>query len=184
MSDDITQLSLEAACFNALAEPRGFGPGVGFNAWKGIHKGTWYEPNQSFWDEAVWSDPTSENCRLTGKQDKDGRPLICVTQEVKWPNRKVGRSGWHQSHPEIDYLWGWDPKDIGNENGDIGMHIGFPFEIGSCNFIIWVTPKVAFLEGINIGKTVTRTLNGTAVTGYPKTSAALTGGCGQWLVER
>jgi hypothetical protein len=184
MSEDITQSSLDAACHDALAEPRGFGPAVGFDAWKGIHKGTWYEANQSFWDEAVWSEPARTPCRLTGKQGDDGQPLICDTQKVNWPNRKVGRFGWHQSHPEINYLWGWDPKDIGNEDGDIGMHIGFPFEIGSSSFIIWITPKVAFLEGINTSKTVTRTLNGTELAGYPKTSAALTGGCGQWLVER
>ena len=184
MSDDITQPSLEAACANALANPSGFASTHGFRAWKGTHKGTWYEPNQSFWDEAVWSTPTRKPCRLTGKQGDDGLPLICDIQEVNWPNRKVGRFGWHQSHPQINYLWGWDPKDIGNENGDIGMHIGFPFETGSCSFIIWITPKVAFLEGINTSKTVTRTMNGIEVTGYPKTSAALTGGCGQWLVQR
>jgi hypothetical protein len=184
VSVDITQASLEAACFSALANPRGFGQGIGFAAWKGVHKGTWYEPNQWFCDEAVWAEPAREPCRLAGRQGDDGQPLICDIQKVNWPNRKVGRFGWHQSHPEINYLWGWDPKDIGNEDGDIGMHIGFPFEIGSCSFIIWITPKVAFLEGINTGRTVTRTLNGNEVTGYPKTSAALTGGCGQWIVER
>jgi len=184
MSEDITQPLLEEACLKTLANPAGFASSDGFNAWKGTHRGTWYEPNQSFWDEAVWSDPTREPCKLAGKQGNDGQPLICVTQKVNWPNRKVGRFGWHQSHPQINYLWGWDPKDIGNENGDIGMHIGFPFEFGSCSFIIWITPKVAFLEGVNTGKTVTITLKGTEVTGYPKTSAALTGGCGQWLVGR
>jgi hypothetical protein len=125
-----------------------------------------------------------EPTRLGGDNGNGEEPRICDAQKVQWPNRKVGRFGWHQSHPDIDYLWGWDPKDAGNENGDIGTHIGFPFELGPCSFIIWITPKAAFLEGINTGRTITKVLDGKRVTGHPKTSTALTGGRGQWLVER
>jgi len=184
MCEDVTRESLEAACIDALTNPSGFWSAAGFDAWRGHHLGRWYEVNQSFWDEAEWSAPVREPTRL-GSDDGNGEePRICDAQKVEWPGRKVGRFGWHQSHPDINYLWGWDPKDAGNEHGDIGTHIGFPFDMGPCSFIIWITPKAAFLEGINTETMVTKTLDGRQVTGYPKTSTALTGGRGQWLVER
>jgi|GEM_PF-2069109 len=184
MCEGVTRESLEAACIDALTNPRGFSSAAGFDAWRGRHLGTWYEVAQSFWDEAMWSPCVREPIRLAGDDEKGEEPRICDTQKVQWPNRKVGQFGWHQSHPDINYLWGWDPKDAGNENGDIGTHIGFPFELKPCSYIIWISPKAAFLEGINTEKRATMTLDGKRVTGYPKTSTALTGGRGQWLVER
>ena len=88
----------------------------------------------------------------------------------------------------MPYLWGWDPKENGNEKGMIGAHLGFPFGVGSCRFIVWITPKTAFFEAINTGGQVTRTVKDQQVQGFPKASTELSGsngaGFGQWIVGR
>ena len=75
----------------------------------------------------------------------------------------------------------------GNENGMIGAHLGFPFGVGSCRFIVWITPKTAFFEAINTRGQVTRTVKGQQVQGS-KASTELSGpngtGFGQWVVVR
>ncbi|NND81861.1 MAG: hypothetical protein HKN50_05460 [Gammaproteobacteria bacterium] len=181
---NLTKAALEAAILDAMTNPRGFPSADGWRDWRGHHKGTWYDTNQKFWDEAKWNAPTREPTQVAGDNDAAGNPRIYDHQKVHWPGRKVGRYGWNQSHPEVNYIWGWDPKESGNENGCIGTHVGFPFARGDCKFIVWITPKAIFLEGINTGQRRTETLNGNQVRGYPKTSTALAGGRGQWLVER
>ncbi len=70
----------------------------------------------------------------------------------------------------------------------IGARLGFPFGVGSCRFIVWITPKTAFFEAISTARQVTRTINGQQVQGFPKASTELSGpnsaGFEQWVVVR
>ncbi len=83
----------------------------------------------------------------------------------------------------MPYVWGWDPKSGSDENGDIGTHLGLTFALPPCEFIIWITPKEAFLEGVNTSAETARAVNGRTVRGYPKTSTGFNGR-GQWAVDR
>ena len=184
----LTRQQLDKACLAALTNPKGFATAVGWQAWHGTHKGTWYTRDNRFNDEARWSAPRREPTKVEGDNDSTDQPRVYDFQQVHWPGRSVGQYGWNQSHPEVPYIWGWDPKDIGDEKGKIGAHLGFPFEVGACRFIVWITPKTAFFECINTAGKVTRTINGQQVTGFPKASTELSGpngaGFGQWLVVR
>ena len=186
--DGLTRGQLETVCFNALATPNGFASAAGWAVWRGTHKGTWYTRDHRFEDEALWATPRREPTKVEGDQDHADQPRVYDFQQVHWPGRSAGRHGWNQSHPDVPYIWGWDPKENGNENGKIGAHLGFPFEIGACHFIVWITPKTAFFECINTARPVTRTINGQRVRGLPKASTELSGpngaGFGQWLVVR
>ncbi len=82
------------------------------------------------------------------------------------------RFGWNQSHPDVGYVWGWDPKDNDDENGEEGAHIGFTFSAEGCKCIVWLTKKEAFLECVTTGNT----------TPKKRTSTGLWG-VGQWTVN-
>lgn len=82
------------------------------------------------------------------------------------------RFGWNQSHPDVPYVWGWDPKDNDDEGGEEGAHIGFTFQAEGCKCIVWVTKKEAFLECVTTGNT----------TPKKRTSTGLWG-VGQWTVN-
>ena len=180
---DLTADMLLNACVDALTNPRGFDGPDGWDAWRGTHDGAWFnDDGQRFDDSAEWDPPRKEPTRVPGDNDANGNPREYDCQDVRWPGPPP-RSGWNQSHPEVPYVWGWDPKEGRDENGEIGTHIGFPFEVPPCEFIIWLTPKEAFLEGINTGQPETRAVNGRTVRGYPKTSTGLNGR-GQWAVDR
>ncbi len=186
---DVTQAQLEAACLAALNQPSGFGANHSWSDWSGTHRGTWYAPNQQFQDEARWEAPRRIPTKVQGDNAANGQPRVYSGQRVNWPGRQEGNWGWNQSHPEVPYIWGWDPKENGNENGQVGAHLGIPFSIGACKYILWITPKTAYFEGINTSHQVTRTVNGKQVRGFPKASVELpnpqgNGGCGQWLVQR
>ncbi len=184
----LTRQQLDTACLDALTNPQGFASAAGWNVWQGTHWGVWFTPEHRFEDEARWSAPRRVPTNVEGDNDRAGQPRVYDGQQVHWPGRSDGRFGWNQSHPDVPYLWGWDPKENGNENGMIGAHLGFRFDVGSCRFIVWITPKTAFFEAINTAGQVTRTVNDQQVHGFPKASTALSGpngaGFGQWLVAR
>lgn len=180
---DVTQPALLNACIVALNTPQGFKSPEGWDVWRGQHRGTWFDDKgKRFDDQAEWDSPRKEPSRLPGDVDSSGDPRKYDFQDVRWPGPPP-RNGWNQSHPDVPYVWGWDPKSGHDENGDIGTHLGFIFKLPPCEFIIWLTPKEAFLEGINTDAEVARAVNGRTVRGYPKTSTGFNGR-GQWAVDR
>ncbi len=186
--DEGTRTQLEAACLEALTDPSGYASAVGWHTWEGIHKGIWYAPHGQFQDEAWWATPEQEPTNVEDDLDSHQNRRIYDVQRVHWPGRSVGRYGWNQSHPDVPYVWGWDPKENGDENGLIGAHLGFPFEVGSLKGLVWITPKTAFLEGVITSTRVARTVNGRQIRGFAKASTELASangaGFGQWIVVR
>ena len=183
-----TRAQLEAACLGALTDPSGHASAAGWRIWEGVHKGIWYAPHEQFQDEAHWTTPKQEPTKIEGDLDSHQKRRIYDVQRVHWPGRSVGRNGWNQSHPDVPYVWGWDPKENGDENGLIGAHLGFPFENGPLKWLVWITPKTAYLEGIDTSAQVARTVNGRQIRGFPKASTEFAGangaGFGQWIVVR
>ncbi|HSG90277.1 MAG TPA: hypothetical protein VLA56_13775 [Pseudomonadales bacterium] len=175
---DLDERTLLAACEDALANPRGHAGPEGWRNWAGRHRGTWQNDGppagdgRRFDDRADWDPPRKETTRVAGDTDTSGQPRQYDFQEVHWPRRRVGRHGWNQSHPDVPWVWGWDPKDQGDANGDIGTHLGTTFSRGDCHFILWLTPREAFLEGIDRG----------VGPPHPKTSTGFFGR-GQWRVR-
>lgn len=147
---DLDRGRLQQECENALARPDGFDGPEGWQRWAGEHRGTWYDDNgTTFADRAVWSQPRREATRVSGDVNGNGDPRVYDFQPVVWPGRRAGRRGWNQSHPDVPYVWGWDPKEGENANGDIGTHVGYPIDLPPCHFIVWFTPGEAFLEGVD-----------------------------------
>lgn len=72
-------------------------------------------------------------------------------QRVRWPYRDAGIEGWNMSSDNVDYLWGYDPKEEDNPKVTRAAHLGIPFHKNECAFIIWITHHEAFLEGIRLG---------------------------------
>ena len=179
---DVTQSVLLNACINAMTIPQGYDRAEGWNLWRGEHNGTWFnDDGQRFNDQAQWDAARKEPSKVQGDVDNQGNPRSYDFQDVRWPGPPP-RAGWNQSHPDVPYVWGWDPKTGSDENGDVGTHLGFTFELPPCEFIIWLTPKEAFLEGINTSAEEARAVNGRTVRGYPKTSTGFNGR-GQWTVD-
>jgi len=180
---DVSQSVLLNACVNALDTPKGFDDADGWSAWRGNHRGTWFnDDGQRFDDQADWDPPRREPTSVPGDVDNNGNTREYDLQDVRWPGPPP-RHGWNQSHPDVPYVWGWDPKSGRDENGNIGTHLGFTFKLPPCEFIIWLTPKEAFLEGINTATEEARAVNGRTVRGYPKTSTGFNGR-GQWAVDQ
>jgi hypothetical protein len=158
-------------CTNALIRTRGYSSPAGWTEWAGLHQGTWYGDAQ-FPDSARWLVPRREPTRSPGSDlDRSRQARVYDFQPVEFLNRTgAARNGWNQSHPEVSYVWGWDPKEGQDERGQNGAHIGFPLQVGTVSCLIWFTPKEAFLECIK------RT-----GTGRVRTSTGLFG-FGQWTV--
>lgn len=159
-------------CLNALYYSKGYKNASGWQAWAGQHQGTWFnQDGQSFHDAATWE---SSVRKRTQPQDNDldssRRPRVYDFQKVVFHDEKRPESakyGWNQSHPEVAYVWGWDPKDGTNDNGKTGTHVGFTFLQDKASCIVWVTPKESFLE---------------CVSGQRRTSTGFWG-VGQWSVK-
>ncbi len=179
---------LEDACLSALTETTGYPGPEGWAAWQGTHQGTWYASDAQFQDTAQWGMPERIPSKVDGDFGQEGDLRTYTLQRVHWPGRTVGRDGWNQSHPEVPYVWGWDPKENGNENGRIGAHLGFSFTAGPLHGLLWITPKTAYFEVVNTQTLVTRMVNGRAVRGFAKASTELAGphggGLGQWMIVR
>jgi hypothetical protein len=160
-------------CLAALETPRGYPGPAGWMDWAGLHQGTWFSPDQQFTDNARWEAPRREATRSpSSDQGRDGRPRVYDLQPVEFLNRAgAARHGWNQSHPEVPYVWGWDPKEGPDGRGQNGTHLGLPFRKGEASGIIWFTPNEVFLECI-----------GPAGGGRRRTSTGLFG-FGQWAVS-
>lgn len=176
----------------ALVTPVGFADGSRWAVWAGTHVGTFYVSKASFLDVAVWqtarTEPTQIPADVNATPPDQGQPRQYALQPVSWWNldkspARLKRTGWNQSHREVPYIWGWDPKDRGDRKGKIGAHLGYPFTLGSCEWIIWVCFGEVFLECVQVSATRTATINGRSVTGRPKTSTRDLPGWGQWLIE-
>lgn len=136
-------------CLNALYYTSGYASAAGLQAWAGDHEGTWFSQDGStFPDAAIWENPVGEVTNNPGGDlDQSGNPRIYDFQKVVFTERSGNaRYGWNQSHPDVAYIWGWDPKDSSDDNGYTGTNVGFTFSKGSAECIVWVSPKEAFLE--------------------------------------
>jgi len=163
-------------CTNALYYSTGYSNISELNAWAGTLQGTWYdETGNTFTDPAVWAAPIF---LLTSDPQNDvnnnGQPRVYYFQDVLFSARSgFSRYGWNQAHADVAYVWGWDPKDNGNQFGRRGTHVGWTFNAGfneNASCIIWITPEEAFLECIL-----------ETYSGKKRTSAGLFG-IGQWTV--
>ncbi len=139
------------SCVNALTYTRGYTSSAGLANWAGSHEGNWFDVTTKFDDAATWHSPRKEPTgNPSGDLDRFGNPRIYDFQPVTFTERSGNaRYGWNQSHPEVQYIWGWDPKDNNNQGGQVGTHVGFPFTSGFASCIVWLTPQEAFLECIS-----------------------------------
>lgn len=200
---------LQKAILAALSTPQGFPspPGVpnrnplGFpadswNPWVGTHEGFWFEATSGgvTYDPAVWLAP-----RMMKSGVAPGAPEF-VLQPVRWPNKDAGDLGWNQSRPDLPYIQGWDPKENlkkVSQQGSFGTHLGHPFRLGSCHFIVWICMSDIFFEATNPALSrpfaaqyadYAKPFRGdgrlppdTSCTGAPKSSTSLSGR-GQWVI--
>lgn len=139
---------------HGLARPTPYGSSD-WEAWMGFHRGYWYTPEQNGQDErkgaegddAGWFPPrTTQRSEFSDPDDHQDVYFYTPSEEVK-------RVGWNGSNAAVDYVWGWDPKDVDPSNfgggpGSLGTHVGYPFVTDDARWIVWVTPQVAFLECI------------------------------------
>lgn len=171
-------------CVNALTYTNSYtgDRGSRWYDWAGAHSGFWYEGStgQKFSDKAIWNDSIKMPANSPYDVDQSGNPRVYDFQSVVFTER-TGNSkyGWNQSHPEVQYIWGWDPKDESNAGGQVGTHVGFPFHVAKststkeASCIVWVTPQEAFLECISMESEYWRRRTATGLTGF-----------GQWSVSR
>ncbi len=177
-ADDTNAAFLEMAPIDpdkieaALANPHGYASPDGWRCWAGRHDGTWYDPGERrFHDEARWLPPEKEPSKRGPKRKYDFQRVHFTGRDERW--------GWNQSHPDVPYVWGWDPKP-GLDIACFAPHIGFVFDCGNAKAIVWITPAEAFLEMIRPGGPAT---DGDA-TPRKRTSCSTRGGIGQWTVTR
>lgn len=143
----LTQLD----CLNALWYSDGYNSSAGWNAWAGVLSGSWWNdvqtaPNGNVIPGVIFSDPATWHAPIKQSSNQsDGR--IYDFQSVFFSDRENdARYGWNMSHPDVAYVWGWDPKDNVNRGGLQGAHVGWTFEKSGAQCIIWATPDEAFLE--------------------------------------
>ena len=160
-------------CLNALWYSTGYTSSSELAAWAGTLSGTWYgSSGATFNDPAIWNNPINVPTNdPVNDLDSNGNPRTYIFQQVVFSARSGdSRYGWNQSHFDVAYIWGWDAKDNSQQFGEVGTHVGWTFDQGQAQCIIWVTKKEAFLECI-------KTVNGEK----RRTSAGLFG-IGQWSI--
>ncbi|MFU7528112.1 hypothetical protein [Qipengyuania sp. ASV99] len=155
-----------ASCLAALTTPKGYADASGWQAWAGLHQGSWYQDQAApSPDNARWHAP-----RQTGAHLPAGTPYDFQLVDFHAPSGGVTRRGWNQSHKDVGYVWGWDPKDNGQTNGEIGAHLGFPFSEDGADAIIWFTKREVFLEAVK------------TVDGVRRRISVGLRGVGQWTI--
>ncbi len=164
-----------SVCQNALWYSNGYTSNSDLDAWSGLMTGTWYDGGGlTFSDPAMWQSPINlPTGDHIGDLGSDGMPRIYAFQEVIFSGAdRTGQAkyGWNQSHPDVQYIWGWDPKDNDNDGGNVGTHVGWTFDQGPAQCIIWITKNESFLECVK-----------NFCSGKRRTSAGLFG-IGQWEV--
>ena len=159
-------------CLWALWYTNGYPGNAAWNKWAGTHNGYWYDQTTQFHDSAYWAPAVGRLAASPSDVDSMGNRRVYSFQDVRFLDRTgPARYGWNQSHHEVDYVWGWDPKNSGNQNGYTGTHVGFTFEVNTASCIIWVTSNEAFLECVKqVGSSRRRTSAGFF-------------GMGQWTVS-
>ncbi len=217
---------------NPKVNPLGFGIDS-WDTWAGTHWGIWMSDwyGKVYLDTASWQYPiqvpTDDPDDLL--DSTTGKPRVYDHQHVTWLERtpfeavekdaagkvirtNIANEGWNSSHPDVSYVWGWDPKDWGEAKkikypGTWGVHVGFPFlfkQPDDIRFILWLTPSEVFLESVNLSRQAeiaidptkteqfsdkawkSKTIPGmkpTTRTGHPKSSTALNGR-GQWVIQK
>jgi len=129
----------QSDCLNALWYSNGYSSSAGWRAWAGFLTGSWFnDDEEQFPDGANWLSPVP----IIGFDNRTYQ-----LQSVLFGGRTgISQFGWNSSHPNVDYVWGWDGKDNNNQNGERGTHVGWTFSKGTAQCIIWATPEEAFLE--------------------------------------
>lgn len=176
---------------NALIYPNSYGtesePTAGWEQWKGDAIGFWYgivcqenmPPRWKRWSSnATWYPPVEKQAEPREYEIEPPSHNLDIPygfQKVDFLNEdgSINRFGWNQSHPQVKYVWGWDPKNEGNRNGKIGTHVGYPFTLDGVNCLVWITPREAFFECDTRPKgAVNRVRTSTGLWGY-----------GQWVIQ-
>lgn len=143
-----------AACVASLTNPSAYDDASGWRNWAGSHSGTWYSDGQggaagpTFKDDAKWNPPRDEGRHPPGSVPPAGSPYDFQPVDFKDAAGNVVRRGWNQSHKDVEYLWSWDPKDEGQQNGEIGAHLGFRHVEDGAEAIFWFTCREVFFEAI------------------------------------
>jgi hypothetical protein len=157
----------QADCVAALTYPSGYPNASGWQAWAGLHDGCWYpDYGKSAADDARWHAPIKQGAHAPAGTPYDHQPVDFIKH-----GGGIGRHGWNQSHPDVAYVWGWDPKENGKDGGLIGAHLGFQFKSGGADAIIWFTGKEAFLEAVR------------EVSGVRRRISVGLAGVGQWTIK-
>lgn len=163
-----------------------------WHTWAGYHWGYWLtDYGDLYLDTAKWDSPVPRETDdpLDQPDTTTGRPRMYDHQHVEWLERRhykviaeadgkervnYAHHGWNSSHPDVSYLWGWDPKDWEyfpkydpatkkwlnvdptiKYPGTWGVHVGFPFlaeDADDIRFIVWLTPSEVFLETVNFSR--------------------------------
>ncbi len=150
----------------ALRDPRGYPDAECWRAWSGLHRGTWFDVRDRFDDNAVWYPPADDDAG-SGGASWWPRERVC-RQRVDFihADGSVSHVGWNRSHPDVPFLWGWDPKNMGSEKGMIGTTVGFPFHVADAHGILWMTTKEAFLELARVCSDGVRRRAATGLAGF------------------
>jgi len=120
--------------------------------WAGNHIGHWISANQSAMiDNAYWSPPMRERIDSSSGTHYAFQPVVWFDGN----SSRITKRGFNQAHVDIKYVWGWDPKEIGqlSTDGLVGAHFGLTFrpDNGHQKYILWLTNQFCFLEGIETG---------------------------------
>lgn len=134
-------------CAAALHTPRGYPTLDGWTAWAGKHQGHWFGQDKNGTDSARWHRP-----RLERSHHGPARTYNLQPVEFLHENGALKHRALNQSHRDVNYIWGYDPKDKkGDEElGKWAPHIGFTFDKETTRCIVWLTPSEAFLECIRL----------------------------------
>lgn len=162
-----------SACLTSLYDTDGYDAQADWDKWAGLHQGHWYrDRGDEFEDAAFWA-----RSRLEG-QHNGGTPYKFQDATFLDSANAVKRRGWNQSHEDVKYVWGWDPKDSGDEQGWIGAHLGFRHDEKGANCLFWFTPYEVFFEAVRTFGGLTRRIS----VGYgpPDDQYA---GRGQWVID-
>jgi hypothetical protein len=169
--DAVTNPNGFPAASEPQTNPRGF-RADSFDNWAGTHWGYFWSKYsfKPYLDTARWEAVREVPTELKGR-DPDSvtrRDRVYDHQPVTWLEREAfqvttkhdgrthfSRHGWNQSHRDVPYIWGWDPKFFRartiSKPGSVGVTLGFPFlsPDGAIHFIAWFTPEEVFLEAVN-----------------------------------
>lgn len=153
-SDFLGSSFTDSTLLDALTSSVGYTSIQQWSNWAGNYEGSFYSVTNKFTDRARWMTPINKQTDLPNQDidNTNAQLRIYFYQDVDFlDGTTVVRRGFNEAHPDFPYLLGWDPKNQGNQNGEIGTHIGFSFTRNNMNYIIWLTPQEAYFEVISPG---------------------------------